>query len=195
MRRKEGNKEKDIIEAAVKVFAEKGYHNSKVHKIAEVAGIATGSVYIYFENKEMILLKIFEDLWQKLFSDLEEIYERENLSPVEKFDGLIDIIFDYFTVNPEQAIVFVNEQNLLMYNNKKEFTKYYEKFLDLGEKIVRVGVKEKYFNKNLDISIIRNFVFGGIRHLVHHWAHNPKEVNLNHIRLNVKDLLKNGLRA
>ncbi|HEX3074017.1 MAG TPA: TetR/AcrR family transcriptional regulator [Ignavibacteriales bacterium] len=195
MRKKEGNKERDIVEAAIKVFAEKGYHNSKVHKIAEVAGIATGSVYIYFENKEMILLRIFEDLWRKLYAALEEIADRDDLTPVQKFEGLIDVIFDYFTVNPEQAIVFVNEQSLLMYTNRKEFTKYYDKFLDLGEKIVRMGVKEKYFNKNLDITIVRYFVFGGIRHLVRNWAHSPKDFNLNHIRLNVKDMLKNGLLA
>ncbi len=195
MRKKEGNKEKDILDAAIKVFAEKGYHNSKVHKIAEVAGIATGSVYVYFENKEMILLKIFEKLWEKIYLEMQDIADRTDLTPVQKFDALIDLIFDYFTANPEETIVFVNEQNLLMHNNEENFTKYYDKFLDIGEKIVRTGIKEKYFNKNLDVKILRYFIFGGIRHLVHHWAHSPKDVHLNHIRTNVKDMIKNGLLA
>jgi len=72
MRVKEGNKERDIIVAAVKIFASMGYHNAKISKIAETAGVATGSVYVYFKNKEDVLLKIFSDLWNKMYDELDE---------------------------------------------------------------------------------------------------------------------------
>lgn len=80
MRRKEGNKEQDIITAAIEVFAEDGYHEAKISKIAELANVATGSVYLYFESKEDLLVKIFSNLWIKLISLVNTINQRDDLS-------------------------------------------------------------------------------------------------------------------
>lgn len=193
MRRKEGHKELDIINAAIKIFAEKGYHKSKIHKIAEIANVATGSVYVYYKNKEAILLTIFEQLWKKLYDELEIVMENPKPTPIEKFDKLIDIVFDYFTVNQKHALVFVNEQHHLMQTSKKKFTEYYDKFLDLGEKIVYEGIKNGSFNPAIDVKIIRNFIFGGIRHLVRNWAISPKEFPLESIRKTVKLFVRKGI--
>jgi len=57
MRTKEGNKEQAIVTAAINVFASVGYFDAKIHRIADNADIATGTVYLYFSNKEKILLK------------------------------------------------------------------------------------------------------------------------------------------
>jgi len=105
MRVKEGNKEKDILEAAIKVFAEYGYHVAKISKIAEIANVATGSVYVYFKNKEDILLKIFANLWFELHKEFELLYKNSLLSQTEKLDGMIDLIFDVLTANRLLAIV------------------------------------------------------------------------------------------
>ncbi|MGE5402989.1 MAG: TetR/AcrR family transcriptional regulator [Ignavibacteriales bacterium] len=193
MRVKEGNKETDIIIAAIKVFAESGYHNAKIHKIAEVAGVATGSIYVYYKNKETILLKIFEQLWTRLYNELHRVAERTDINSVEKFDNMIDLLFDVFIQNPPLALVFVNEQNHLLQQNPNGFTPYYEKFLDLGEHIVIEGIESKTFNPNFDVKIIRSFIFGGLRHLLHQWANNSQNFPLNEIRQNVKYFCKRGL--
>ena len=194
MRTKEGNKDKDILEAAVKVFASNGYHKAKISKIAEVAGVATGSVYVYFDNKESILLKIFEQLWEKLFIELRIVAETQNLSPLEKIDAMIDLVFDVFTENPSLAIVFVNEQNHLQQSNNSAFTDYYEKFLDLGEDVIKEGMKSGLFSPSVDLNIFRYYLLGGIRNLLQHWAQDPKEFPLNKIRQNVKLLTKHGIQ-
>lgn len=194
MRTKEGNKDKDILEAAVKVFASNGYHKAKISKIAEVAGVATGSVYVYFENKESILLKIFEQLWEKLFIELKIVAETQNLSPLEKIDAMIDLVFDVFTENPSLAIVFVNEQNHLQQSNNSGFTNYYEKFLDLGEDVIKEGMKSGLFSPSVDLNVFRYYLLGGIRNLLQHWAQDPKEFPLNKIRQNVKLLTKHGIQ-
>ncbi|MDP4173596.1 MAG: TetR/AcrR family transcriptional regulator [Bacteroidota bacterium] len=193
MRTKEGNKEQDILEAAIKIFAESGYHNAKIHKIAELAGVATGSVYVYYENKEMILLTIFAKLWDKLFLELKEIAESKDIDAVEKFDMMIDLLFDTFIQDPALAIVFVNEQNYLLQKSPEKFTLYYEKFLDLGEAIVNEGISNGVFNTKIDVKMIRSFIFGGMRLLLHQWANNPDSVSLHHIRQNVKYFCKKGL--
>jgi TetR/AcrR family transcriptional regulator, fatty acid metabolism regulator protein len=193
MRVKEGNKERDIIDAAVKVFAEYGYHNSKISKIAESADVATGSVYVYYKNKEDILLTIFSELWLKLYDKLDIITSNSSITSIEKLDSMIDLIFDIFSENPELAMVFVNEQNHLEHSNKNSFTNYYSKFLDKGETIIKKGIKEGLISEHIDLTIFRNFIFGAIRHLVHCWAIDAKTFPINKTRMNVKLLVKHGI--
>ncbi|MBI5806968.1 MAG: TetR/AcrR family transcriptional regulator [Ignavibacteriales bacterium] len=193
MRVKEGNKEKDILEAAIKVFAEVGYHKAKISKIAEIAGVATGSVYLYFKDKEDILLKIFEDIWNKLYEELNSVKSNDSLSPFDKFDAMIDLIFDIYIEKPALAIVFVNEQNHIQKSAEDRFTSYYEKFLNLGEEIIKEGIAKKQFSPNVDIKILRYFIFGAIRSLLQHWAIDPKTYPLNKIRQNIKFITKYGI--
>lgn len=194
MRTKEGNKDIDILEAAVKVFAEYGYHKSKISKIAEVANVATGSVYVYFKNKEDILLRIFEQLWEKLFVEYRKIARTKGLLPASKFESMIDMVFDLFTENPALAMVFVNEQNHLMMTNEDKFTKNYDKFLDEGIFVIKEGIQEGIFSKDLDLNIFRHFIFGAIRNLLHNWAKDPGKFPLNKIRQNIKSLTMNGIK-
>lgn len=193
MRIKEGNKEEDILKAAIKIFAETGYHNAKMSKIAEVADVATGSLYVYYKNKEQILLRIFGEVWEKLYNNLLELVNREDLSPIEKFDTMIDIIFDAFTESPYTAIVIANEQHHLQFRRSEEFTEFYEMFLGLGEQIIEEGINSKYFNPNIDVKIFRHFFLGGFRELITNWAENNDEFKLNRIRQNIKFLAKNGI--
>lgn len=193
MRTKEGNKEKDILDAAVKVFAEYGYHKAKISKVAEVANVATGSVYVYFKNKEDILLRIFDNLWDQLFSDFKNVSDHVMMSPVQKLDSMIDMVFNLFAENPSLAMVFVNEQNHLMQMNQEEFTDKYDKFLNEGMKVVKEGIREKVFSDEIDIKIFRSYIFGAIRNLLLHWAHDPKNYPLNKVSRNVKSLIKNGI--
>ncbi len=193
MRLKEGNKEKDILEAAVKVFAEEGFHKAKISTIAESAGVATGSVYLYFKNKDDLLNTIFQGLWERLYDELKIISDNKVLSPGEKIDAMLDLVFDIFTENPSLALVFVNEQHNLMRNNKEGFISYYEKFLDEGEKVVNEGMDKNVFSSNLDVKIFRHFIFGAIRNMLHQWASSPKSFTLNKIRQNVKYLTRHGI--
>jgi TetR/AcrR family fatty acid metabolism transcriptional regulator len=193
MRTKEGNKERDILEAAVQVFAEYGFHKSKIAKIAEVANVAAGSVYSYFKNKEDILQKIYDQLWRKLFNQTEKIVENEKLSPNEKLDGMLDLVFDIFAQNPSMAIVIVNEQYNFTLSRSPGIIEYYEKFLDLGENIIREGQKKGIYSRDVDIPVMRYYMFGAVRYLVHNWARDPEAFPMSKIRATVKYLIKHGI--
>ena len=58
--------------------------------------MATGSVYSYFENKEKILYTILRNIWEKLAKELESLSNLPNLTPTEKIEGMIDLVFDVF---------------------------------------------------------------------------------------------------
>jgi len=195
MRLKEGNKEKDIKEAAIEIFARDGFHNSKISSIAEKAGVATGSIYLYFKNKEEILIKIFENLWEEMINEVESIISRHDLTEIEKLDAMIDTNFDIFIENPHLTIVFVNEQNYLLQKYGRDKFTYYKQFFTLGEKIIDDGIKNGSFNPNLDTKVFRNFILGGIRNLLDLWAQDSNEYRLNVVRQNVKFILKKGILA
>ena len=62
------DKRERITEAAIAVFAEKGYRSSRVSDVAQAAGVADGTIYLYFKNKEDLLLSIFEEKMEMLLS-------------------------------------------------------------------------------------------------------------------------------
>lgn len=193
MRLKEGNKEKDIIEAAIKVFAENGYHRAKISKIAEVANVAIGSVYVYYKNKEDLLYKIFDNLWERLYLDYKNLSDNSYLTPAEKLDNMSDVFFDIFTENPSLALVYVNEQYHQMNSRDQKFTEYYEKFLEQAQLLVQDGVNKGIFVDTVDIVIFRYYVFGAIRTLLQQWASDQENFPLNKIRQNVKYLNRKGI--
>ena len=193
MRKKEGNKEKDILDAAVKVFAQSGYQNAKIQSIAKMAGVATGSVYVYFKNKEDIFVKLVEQLWSDLLEQLTVIEKRKDISAADKFDSLLDILFDAFIDKPSLALAIINERNDVIKPKHAEFMGRYKDFMSLGEKIVLEGIKDKIFNSNLKTKIIRLFIFGGIRILLHEWANDHKNISINELRQSVKYFCKRGM--
>ena len=193
MRKREGNKEQAILDAAVKVFAQYGYHRAKISSIAEHAGVAIGSVYLYFENKESILLTIFDRLWTELTNGLQIIVKRSDIDPSQKLDLVIDKLFDLFIANPALASVFVNEQYHLIKDKRGNVAQQYDDFLDLAEEINREGVRKRKFNADIDIKLFRHFITGGLRSVLRQWSEQSQTLTLHRLRQNVKYFIKHGL--
>jgi TetR/AcrR family transcriptional regulator, fatty acid metabolism regulator protein len=189
------HKQQAIIEAAIIEFAENGYFQSKISKIAEIAGVSVGSNYLYFKNKEDIVIEIYDQLWSQLSVQLEKIYDRNDLNPIEKLDLTIDNLFESLMVNPLFAMVFVNEQNRLLHQENGNIAKQYKVYLDIAENILRDGVQQGVYKNNIDIELFQVFVTGGLRALLHDWVLNPEDHPINHIRENVKYFAKNGILA
>ena len=193
MRTRSGDKEKSIANAAVKVFARDGFHGAKITHIAEEAGVATGSVYLYFKNKESILHHLFSKLWLAMHVSFEDLLKRDDLSAREKIEELFDSLFSLFAQNPPLALLFVNEQPHLLREGTGVFMQYYVEFLRMGEQVVRDGIKKGEFNPNIDPRSFTNFVFGGIRQLLHQWARAPRQCPMNAVLRDIKEVTMFGL--
>ncbi len=194
MRRREGNKEEKIIKAAVNVFARHGFHDAKISHIADEAGVAHGSVYLYFKNKQAILLRILRDLWRELAFRVQELINKPELTPKQKVEGMLDLVFDVFTSNPALGKVVINEQNRMMANDNKEvFKEYYQQFLDASQTVFTEGIQKGYFYSELNPEIFLQFFYGGLRHLIHIWAAGETERSIEEMRQNIKNILQNGI--
>jgi TetR/AcrR family transcriptional regulator, fatty acid metabolism regulator protein len=193
MRTLDEKKRKAILIAGMTVIAEDGFHQAKIAKIAGLAGVATGSIYRYYPNKEAIIVVILEQLWETLAGELRQLSRRTDLSAVEKFDTIIDLIFDMFTGNPSLALIFVNEQQRFLYKGAGTVQKNYTDFLDLAETMIRDGVRRRVFNPNIDIKILRHYIIGAFRHLLLQWTLDPELLPLNKVRQNLKFIIKHGI--
>jgi len=193
VRIKEGNKEQDILDAGIKVFAAAGFHQAKISKIAETAGIATGSVYLYFSNKTAILQRIFENLWKELNSESSDILIRDDINALEKLEHLIDLVCDKFYNDPLLAIVIVNEQHNL-FKDDELIPPIYKQFLDKGESIIIQGQKNGLIDNSLSVKVLRHLIIGSLKYLIDLWAKKPEEVTMNELRRNVKKIFIAGIR-
>jgi len=86
------DKHKRILQAAIKVFAKNGFYNSKVSEIAQEAGVADGTIYLYFKNKDDILISLFEEEMEKIIQNMkQEIGKEEDLLKKLKMFAVVQL--------------------------------------------------------------------------------------------------------
>jgi AcrR family transcriptional regulator len=196
MRIKEGNKEQGIIDASIEVFSKEGYSEAKMHQIADKAGIGIGTVYLYFRNKEKILLRIFENIWTDLYTIVAGIKSNDELDPLKKMDRLVDSVFDYFASYPKLSMILVTQQRYIDQRYKDSlFHDLYSQTLLQSESIIAQGQKLGVFNPSISTSFYQHFFFGGIRNSLLQWANDAETISLTELRANIKTVLLAGITA
>ncbi len=158
-----------ITEAAIAVFAERGFHQSRVSDIAERAGVADGTIYLYFKNKEDLLLSIFEEKMDVLLAGLRESLA-ETADPVDRIRRFASFHFRQVRENRAAAEVLQVELRL---SNK--FLKEYrpEKlwaYLGVFGQIVREGQACGTFRADLDPFVTMWAFFGALDELAMQWV-------------------------
>lgn len=181
MRKKEGNKERDILNAGIKVFAKNGYHEATVAKIADQAKVGTGSIYLYFDNKRHIMQKIFENFWRKLADGIVAINGSEK-NTYDKISDLVDLLFDVFTSNTHLSVLYVKEQESMLEEKKASFQVHYQKFYQEIENLIINGKDRKEIFADVDNTVLKYFIIGGIRSLIHEYSKAPKGMKVEDMR-------------
>lgn len=103
------DKRRVILDAAVRVFARRGFHSCRVSEIAEEAGVAYGLVYHYFRSKEEILNTLFSERWQLMLDAIVAIDVRSGLTAREKLELVASFIIDSYRHEPALMQVIIVE--------------------------------------------------------------------------------------
>jgi TetR/AcrR family fatty acid metabolism transcriptional regulator len=103
------DKRKQILKAAVKVFAEKGYHGARISDVAEAAGVAYGLVYHYYGNKDGLLASVFDTNWGVFAKAISDVAETPGMSMAEKLGQIVELAFQAFEMFPLVVKVLVLE--------------------------------------------------------------------------------------
>jgi len=153
-------KKEKIIEVATDIFAKNGFLNTKIATIAKKAGVATGSVYLYFENKDNILEEIYLNSWNALNEHLKDILSLD-IPADEMFDKYFQFLAEIATSNLSLVKMLVRDQHFLsaerMYHLKDRIT---EIRIQIAQ-IIQKGQRNGTFNKELDPVSTAAIILGG----------------------------------
>ncbi len=192
MRTKNTDKHKIILDAAVKVFARKGFFQSKVAEIAREAGVADGTIYLYFKNKDDLLVSIFEIKMQEVISRFRSaILEKDDARSRLKY--LIRMHLAEFEAYPELAAVFqveLRQSSRFMREYKKGELKQY---LDLIGEVVEQGQQEGSFREDLPMGLVKRLIFGTLDEVVSTWVLAGMKYKLQAVAEPIVDLILNGI--
>ncbi len=193
MPKQPADKSKDIINAAIAVFAGNGYQDAKIAGIAGRAGVATGSVYLHFQSKADLLETILMNVWQELADLIQDISSNGHLDPLEKTDVMVDTLFDYFSKNAPLTIVLMNEHVRLWRSSENRAQTYYNRFIKAAREIFKDGINQDFMNPDLDVPSFMEYLLGGLLHLNARRAANPRSISLTKARQNIKYQIKHGI--
>jgi TetR/AcrR family transcriptional regulator, fatty acid metabolism regulator protein len=187
-------KYKQIIDAAVIAIAENGYHQAQVSKIAKQAGVADGTIYLYFKNKEDILISVFEEKMSLFVENLRAII-KEDQSAKEKLEKMIE---NHLTVLANDRHLATVTQLELRQSNKEirlKINAVLKEYLTLLDQIIIEGIESGEFDPELDLRITRQMVFGTIDEISTTWVMTDYKYDLIDVAGKVKKIILNGLKA
>ncbi len=154
-------KRERILRAAIKIFSHKGFFNSKVSEIAHAAGVADGTIYLYFKNKDDLLISLFEEKMGEIVADVRgkvggadgplsglKIFIENHMDLLVREAGLIEVI----RIELRQSNKFMKEYVPL------KFLEY----LDVLSGILEAGKKDGTFRADLNVKTARRAIFGAL---------------------------------
>ncbi len=186
-------KKNRIIEAAVKVFAEKGFYLAKVSDVAKAANVADGTIYLYFKNKDDLLINLFEQKMELILQRFQE-HLRDIADPVEKLHRFVDTYFTLIEEDKDLADVFQVELRqsakfLKDYHNQK-----FLDFLTMIKSIIKEGMDNGFFKADLNPDVVKIMIFGTVDEVARQWILGADtKYSLEEAKDNIKHILTNGL--
>jgi TetR/AcrR family fatty acid metabolism transcriptional regulator len=146
----EPEKRRAILHAAIRVFADKGYHGCRIADVARAANVAYGLVYHYFRNKEELLESVFAEQWTILINALKAIDEGPGTAP-EKIAHLFGFVFDVYKTAPAAVRVLILEVTRTPHALRAGSTREtFEKAVKLVADIVEQGQAKGDLRTDLD---------------------------------------------
>ena len=183
-----------ILDAAVAVFAERGFFNSRVSDIADRADVADGTVYLYFKNKEEILRTAintaFDGFMLHARTELEKLPD-----PAERLRRLAVLHLDALGSNRNLAVVFQME---LRQSTRflSEFSHHHMvEYLTLVRAAISDGQASGFFRRGMPDKVVANCFFGALDEMVTSWVLSEHEYRLVGMADAVVDIFLNGMQS
>ena len=186
------NKYHLILEAAVKVFARQGFFHSTVSQIAKEAGVADGTIYLYFKNKDDILVQFFSYKTKQVFEKFQEEVGRMD-NAIGKLRKLICLHLEEFQRNRDMAIVYqveTHQNSRLAEAQIKAMSKMY---FDIISEIVEQGQAQGTIRKELYMGLVKRFIIGAVDEVINTWLHSDGKYDLVSMADPLADLFVNGI--
>jgi TetR/AcrR family fatty acid metabolism transcriptional regulator len=167
-RKRVGNKRERIIAAAARLFGDKGYHDTTTAEIAEAAGVAAGTIYIYFSSKEELLVAVFEEFLGRHMEALRDGIATE-ASPGDKLRKLLYLGLQLMQDHPESAQIFLSQLRQSAQMIRTVAKRSSRAYKDIIEEVVTEGVEEGLCRR-VDVAAVSSMLFGAFQQTVLEWV-------------------------
>lgn len=170
----------EILEAAEKVFAHNGFHNSTVAQIAKAAEFAIGTLYQFFNNKEELYYTMMIEKFDLLYTTLKQGLEPQK-SCTEKLSSLVDLVLSFIERNADFFKIFTWELNVLQPamedRLKDELLKKHFSYIALISGVVKQGMKEGVIQQG-NIQDFSSALVGMMNVFAFNWIFNRQRASL-----------------
>ncbi len=156
-----------ILDAAVRVFARRGYHTSRVGDIAEEAGVAHGLLYHYFDSKQEVLETIFRENWRNLIDAFQRVAESD-ASPLDQLTGIAKILLRSWRNDPDLVRVMVRE--VARSPHLQAQVEEIQGAFELIQRVIERGQADGSFRPELDPLLATWIFYGGLEELLTGWV-------------------------
>ena len=163
------DRRRQILDAAIRVFARQGFNACRVSDIAREANVAYGLVYHYFDSKDQVLNELFVERWSLLLQAIEEVDQRD-VPAREKLDAVAGFIIDSYRHDPELMKVIIVEVTRAANSFTRTHLKEIRQAFDLIAKIVRDAQEAGDFRADIDPDFASMLFYGAIEQLLSAWV-------------------------
>jgi TetR/AcrR family fatty acid metabolism transcriptional regulator len=181
-----------ILEAAVTVFAKSGFHESTISQIARAAGVADGTIYLYFKNKDDILVHFFNYKTRQVFARFREEVD-EAQTAIDKLRNLIRRHLDEFQKDRFMAVLYQAETHRINRLAEEQIHEMHKMYLDLIAEIVEQGQVEGAIRRDLYVGLVKRYIIGGVDEVINTWLHSDGKYDLTSMADPLVDLFIRGI--
>jgi TetR/AcrR family transcriptional regulator, fatty acid metabolism regulator protein len=161
------DKRRQLLDAAVRVFARKGFHASRVGDIAEEAGVAHGLLYHYFKSKDEVLEAVFHDNWSLLQSRIASVEETDEPA-ADQLRHVAAIVLRTWLHLPDVVTVVIRE-----FGRSPELAERIGELaqpIEVIQRVIERGIERGEFRSDIDPQFAATVVYGSIDELLTGWV-------------------------
>ena len=162
------DKRRLILDAAIRVFASRGFHHCRVSDVADEAGVAYGLVYHYFGSKEEILNQVFSERWQLMLDAIAEI-DRQELPARDKLYRVASFIIDSYHHEPDLMKVIIVEVTRAANTFGRDHLEKIREAYAMIAAIVDQARQDGSFKEDISAEFAAMCFYGAIEQLLSGW--------------------------
>jgi TetR/AcrR family fatty acid metabolism transcriptional regulator len=193
-RTSDGNKRERILDAAVVEIASHGYHQTTVAMIAKRAGVADGTIYLYFRNKDDILLSLFDRAMGRFISEGQSHLEGAATAE-EKLGKIVDLHLALVGKDRDLAIITQVEMRHSIHFMDQVSRDQVGRYLEILTRVIAQGQEEGAFRSDLDPLFAAKAVFGVLDEMATDWVLSRRNTRLENKAAPVAAFLLAGLKG
>ena len=186
------DKYRQILDAAIRVFARQGFHQSTVAQIAKEAGVADGTIYLYFKSKDDILFQFYEFKARQVFERFRQGVD-EATHAVDKLRNLVRTHLSEFQNDINMAIVYQAETHQHRRTAQEIIKEMSKMYRDIVTEIVELGQREGDLRVDLTIGLVMRLINGAVNEVINAWIHAGGEYDLVAMAEPLVDLFLGGI--